>query len=75
MGTELHDIYLDKVYLISDSSGKVIRYLPIDSEIVDSYLSNIKHKGFNVLKDNHKSLTSFFKFLEHNYNFVNPMLT
>ncbi len=75
MENDLHLIYLDKVSRLSDINGRIIRYFPINGKIIDNYLSLIKHKGFNVLKDNYKALMSFFKFLEHNYNFSNPMYT
>ena len=69
------DIYLEQIVSLTDSTGKFIRYLPINSDIIDNYfyflLSN--NKSYNVLKDNHKSLTSFFKFLENNNNLENPM--
>lgn len=68
------EIFLDKVYLLKDSSGIAIRYLPIDSLIVDNYLISLKTKGFYHLRDNHSALSSFFSFLEKNYNFKNPMI-
>ncbi|MFD2443763.1 tyrosine-type recombinase/integrase [Bacillus sp. CGMCC 1.16607] len=68
-----HNIYLDKIYLLTDRNGRAIRYLPIDSIIIDNYFQFIKDKSYNVLKDNLKSLNNFFKFLENNYNFNNPM--
>ncbi|WP_391204420.1 tyrosine-type recombinase/integrase [Psychrobacillus sp. L4] len=75
METELQEIYLNKVSKLSDSNGRVIRYFPIEGTLIDNYFSQIQHKGYNVLKDNYKALMSFFKFLEHNYNFLNPMYT
>ena len=68
-----HDIYLDKIYVIKDSTGKVIRYSPIDSTLIDNYFLLLNNKSYNVIKDNYKSLMSFFKFLDNNYSFENPM--
>ncbi|MGB2872976.1 tyrosine-type recombinase/integrase [Psychrobacillus psychrotolerans] len=75
MENDLQLVYLDKVSKLSDTNGRLIRYFPINGEIIDNYFSLTKHKGYNVLKDNYKALMSFFKFLEHNYNFSNPMYT
>lgn len=75
METDLNKIYLNKVSKLSDVNGKLIRFFPIEDNIIDNYFSFIKPKGYNVLKDNYKALMSFFKFLEHNYNFSNPMYT
>jgi len=66
-------IYLHQIYELKDSAGKFLRFLPIDSAFIDNYFLSINHKSFNVLKDNYKSLTSFFKFIENNYGFENPM--
>lgn len=67
-------IYLNKVYVLLDKNGKPIRYLPIDNTFIDNYFLFLKDKSYSVLKDNYKSLNSFFKFLENNYSFENPML-
>lgn len=69
------DIYLDQIVSLTDSTGKFIRYLPLNSAIIENYFNYLisNNKSYNVLKDNHKSLSSFFKFLENNNNFENPM--
>ncbi|MFJ7932943.1 tyrosine-type recombinase/integrase [Sporosarcina sp. NPDC096371] len=74
MNTNTKDIYLDKVYLLKDSTGKPLKYSPINSDIIDDYFLSLNNKSFNVLKDNYKSLMSFFKFLENNYSLANPLI-
>ncbi|MFJ7663897.1 tyrosine-type recombinase/integrase [Lysinibacillus sp. NPDC097162] len=73
MNTCPKDIYLDKVFLLKDSSGQPLKYLPLDSTIIDNYFLLLNNKSYSVLKDNYKALMSFFRFLENNYNFENPM--
>lgn len=74
MNVKIEEIYLDKVYLLKDSFGIGIRYLPIDSLLMDSYFKLLIPKGFYPLRDTHSALSSFFSFLEKNYNFKNPMI-
>ncbi|MCR8852863.1 tyrosine-type recombinase/integrase [Lysinibacillus fusiformis] len=73
MNTSPEEICLDKVILLKDSSGRPLKYLPIDSTIIDNYFLLLTNKGYSVLKDNYKALMSFFRFLENNYQFENPM--
>lgn len=73
MNANTKEIYLDKVILLKDYSGRTVTYLPINSHIIDDYFLSLKDTSYNVLKDNYKALKSFFKFLENNYNFENPM--
>ncbi|VDG98081.1 Tyrosine recombinase XerD [Lysinibacillus sphaericus] len=73
MGKSINDINLEKVYILKDSNGKTLKDLPIDHEIVDNYFLSLEDKTYNVLKDNYKSLMSFFRFLKSSYNFFNPM--
>ena len=74
MNDKKEDIYLDKVYEEKDCAGVLIRYHPIDSTLLDSYFHTLVSKGFYPLRDNHSALSSFFSFLEKNYNFKNPMV-
>jgi len=74
MNTKAKDIYLDKVILLKDSSGQPLKYIPINSLIIDNYFLFLKDKSYYVLKDNYKALMSFFRFLENNYFFENPMI-
>jgi len=66
------DIFLDEIYLEKDLIGVPIRYLPLDSTLVDEYLNSLIPKGYYPLHRNHSSLKSFFTFLERNYNFEHP---
>ena len=74
MNVEKDEIFLDKVYLLKDSFGIPIRYLPIDSSLMDDYFKSLIPNGFHTIHQNHSALMSFFRFLENNYNFVNPMI-
>lgn len=74
MNTNAKDIYLDKVILLKDSSGQPLKYIPINNLIIDNYFLFLKDKSYYVLKDNYKALMSFFRFLENNYLFENPMI-
>ncbi|MFJ7738789.1 tyrosine-type recombinase/integrase [Lysinibacillus sp. NPDC097287] len=74
MNEKKEEIYLDKVYVEKDSVGVLIRYHPIDSALLDSYFRTLIYKGFSPMKSNHNALSSFFSFLEKNYNFKNPMV-
>jgi len=76
MNSEPDEMYLDKIYILKDTNGRILRYLPIDSQIIDDYFHSLvtKNKSYNVLKDNYKSLMSLFKFLENNFNLVNPLI-
>lgn len=73
MNVEKEDIYLDKIYLLKDSSGFPIRYLPIDSTLMDCYFKPLVPKGYYHMCHHHRALSNFFSFLEKNYNFKNPM--
>ncbi|MDN4607172.1 tyrosine-type recombinase/integrase [Sporosarcina highlanderae] len=77
MDTDQHKIYFDKIYLLKDSTGKPLKHLPIDGELIDSYFQFLlaNSKSYNVLNDNYKSLMSFFKFLEKNFALSNPLMT
>lgn len=74
MNVKVEEIYLDKVYLLKDSSGIPIRYLPIDNTLLDNYFQTLISQGFYRMRDSHSALASFFSFLEKNYNFKNPMV-
>jgi integrase/recombinase XerD len=69
------DIYLNKIYVIKDANGVLLRYLPIDSDFFDSYFHRLVPLGFYPLRDHHSALNSFFRFLDRNYNFQNPLDT
>lgn len=73
MKVKIEEVYLDKVYLLKDSTGIVFKYLPIDSALIDSYFKQLINRGYHVMKTYHCALSSFFSFLEKNYNFRNPM--
>lgn len=73
MDTNPNAIYLDKVILLKDSSGRQLRYMPINSLVIDGYFLSLKNRSYHVLKDHHKALMSFFRFLENNHDFSNPM--
>lgn len=66
------DIFLDKVYLEKDLMGIPIRYLPLDSTLLEEYLTTLIPKGYYTLHRHHSSLNSFFTFLERNHKFQNP---
>lgn len=72
MGSDKKDINLNEVYHETDSTGISIRYLPIDSLLLDEYFQLLIPKGFYPLRDHHSALKSFFLFLERNYSFNNP---
>ena len=76
MNSKPHEIYLDEIYILKDTTGRTLRYLPIDSQIIDDYFYSLvsNNKSYNVLKDNYKSLMSLFKFLENNFNLDNPLI-
>lgn len=71
---DIEQIYLDKIYLLKDSSGTPIRYLPIDASLMNDYFKTLISRGYNALRLHHAALMSFFSFLEKNYNFDNPLL-
>lgn len=73
MNTPPSDIYLKKIYQFKDSDGKLLWNSPIDSPLIDNYFILLNNKSYNIIKDNYKSLMSFFKFLDNNYNLENPM--
>lgn len=75
MKAKPHEMYFNKVYLLKDITGRPLRYLPIDSQIIDDYFLSLisNNKSYNVLKDNYKSLMSLFKFLENNFYLDNPL--
>lgn len=75
MNVEKEEIYLDKIYLLKDSSGIPIKYLPIDSDLIDRYFKPLISKGYYHMQHHHSALSSFFSFLEKNYNFKNPMIS
>jgi len=72
MGTDKDDIFLDKIYLERDLMGIPIRYLPLDSTLLEDYLESLIPKGYHSLQRHHSALKSFFTFLERNYNFQSP---
>lgn len=69
----IEQVFLDKVYLLKDATGIPIRYLPIDSALLDKYFKSLIPRGYYALHFNHSALMSFFSFLEKNYNFNNPL--
>lgn len=72
-GLEPTEIYLHKFRVIRDSNNQFLTFSSIDSDLIDNYFSTIVGNGYNVMNDTYKALNSFFKFLENNYNFKNPM--
>lgn len=74
MNIEKDEIYLEKVYLLKDSFGIPIRYLPINSSLIDDYFYSLIPKGPYTIHNHYSALMSFFNFIENNYNLTNPML-
>ena len=74
MNEKKEEIYLDKVYEEKDSDDILVRYSPIDSTLLDCYFQTLISKGFYSMQKDYSALSSFFSFLEKNYNFKNPMV-
>ncbi|MDQ0885006.1 integrase/recombinase XerD [Paenibacillus sp. V4I9] len=73
VGGKAEEINLEKIYLLKDTRGEVITWRPIDSRIINSYLLSCYNKGYNYMASARDSLSSFFKYLERNYDFANPL--
>lgn len=71
---DIEEVFLDKIYLLKDINGRLIRYLPIDSSLMNDYFTSLIPRGYSTLNNHHSALMSFFSFLEKNYNFDNPLL-
>lgn len=72
MDIDEEEVFLNKVYLEKDLMGIPIRYLPLDSNLVEEYLKSLISRGYYTIHSHHSSLNSFFTFLARNYSFQNP---
>jgi integrase len=67
-------INLLRIYLRKDKNNSFEIYLPIDSRLIDEYLSSNTVKGYSWLSLVKGILNSFFKYLYRRYEFPNPMV-
>lgn len=66
-----HEVYLDRIYKVITNSNKIIAYKPLNSKVIDIYLSTLIDSGFSHLATVTHALKSFFRFITNNRNFPN----
>ncbi|MFC5452185.1 tyrosine-type recombinase/integrase [Paenibacillus aestuarii] len=66
-------IDLERIYVLKDKNGEIVTYKPLDHRIIDEYFHTLS-STYSMLKQTRKFLSSFFRYLERNYHFKNPLL-
>lgn len=69
MGDPIETIHLMRIYEVSVLDHVV--YRPIDTKLIDQYLVDAITKGNNYFLNNWWSISSFFRYLQKNYDFPN----
>lgn len=64
------ELHLGKIYY-ERLEVDIVRFRPIDAQLIDQILANNLHKGYDVLRNYRKALSAFFKYLNRNYDFPN----
>ncbi len=62
-------INLLRIFLLKDTSGRTIKLV----DLIDDYFFSNDQNGYSWLLNKRKTLSSFFQFLNRNYNFPNLM--
>jgi site-specific recombinase XerD len=70
----MEKIDLERIYVIKDRNGNILTFRPLDHKIIDEYFRSVSHHKYSRLNRIRKLLGSFFRFLERNYHFPNPIL-
>jgi site-specific recombinase XerD len=68
------ELHLEQIFELIDVNGKTVRFLPINSTLLDQFLFSRTDKGYSWLSTCHAALKSFFKYLFKNYAFDDVML-
>ena len=72
VGVNSANIDLEKIYVLKDKQGEVITWRPLDSKIINLYLLSCYGNGYSFMASARDSLSSFFKYLDRTFDFVNP---
>ncbi|MDQ0194924.1 tyrosine-type recombinase/integrase [Paenibacillus wynnii] len=67
------EVHLLNIYSLRDAKGNLIRIMPVDYKIIDNYMVTKQDCSYNQLLRLTYSLGSFFRYLDSNYMFPNPM--
>ncbi|MFC3844432.1 tyrosine-type recombinase/integrase [Paenibacillus sp. MAH-36] len=65
-------VNLERIYEFKELSGMIL-YGPIQAEIIDEFFSSIHDYNPFYLKETRHALGSFFRYLQRNYKFPNPI--
>lgn len=72
--TDYKLLHLEKIYVLKDSNNRIIMSLPIKAQLVDDFFKSQIDRGYWSLYKSKSALSSFFQYLNRQYDFENIML-
>lgn len=69
----VEEVHLEKIFTLADNTGKILKHNPINSKVIDHYFKSKQGLSYCQLLQIRNSLGAFFKYLEQQYQFLNPV--